>query len=249
MPQERHIIRNKNYSYRRMEFYQALIIGIVGSFHCAGMCGPIAIALPLKEDSWGTRLFSALLYNSGRITTYAFLGMLFGFLGFGLAFWGMQRYVSILAGSIMILSVLFPFVFRSVHTGSMIEKVLKGFRGLFGKYLGIRTFRSLFFIGLLNGLLPCGLVYIALAGAVVSNGPVEGSVNMLFFGLGTLPIMLFVSIAGNIITLKFRNKIKKIIPLVIVLIGVLFILRGLDLGIPYISPKLVPNEQLPHCCH
>jgi len=106
-----------------------------------------------------------------------------------------------------------------------------------------------FIIGLLNGLLPCGLVYLALAGAVVSSGPFEGAFYMFFFGLGTMPVLLAVTLAGNVIGLKFRNLVKKLIPYLILIIGILFILRGLNLGIPYISPKMDTKTEVPACCH
>ena len=148
----------------------------------------------------------------------------------------------------MILSVFFPIFFSSLQSGSFINKPLKQLRVLFAKFLGLNSNFAIFTIGILNGLLPCGLVYMALAGAVVSNNPTEGAIYMLFFGLGTIPVLLSVSLLGNIISVRFRNSIKRIIPFFIFFIGVLFILRGLNLGIPYISPKMIPHEAA-KCCH
>lgn len=232
-----------------MIYIQALIVGLLGSFHCAGMCGPIALALPLRENSWRTKLISGLLYNFGRIFTYALLGCTFGILGYGLAFWGAQQFVSIFAGVLMILSILFPIIFRSFRFGAVFEKGLSLFSNFFGKLFGFRTYFSTFMIGTLNGFLPCGLVYIALAGAVVSNGPGAGAIYMMLFGMGTLPVLLTVSMAGNLIGIRFRNAVKKVIPYAIIIIGILFILRGLNLGIPYVSPSIIPHEPLPKCCH
>jgi len=114
---------------------------------------------------------------------------------------------------------------------------------------GLRTYYSVFLIGLLNGLLPCGLVYIALAGAIVSSGPYEGALYMFLFGLGTIPVLLSATLAGNVIGTRFRNMVKKSVPYFILLIAVLFILRGLNLGIPYISPKMEAKKNHPACCH
>jgi sulfite exporter TauE/SafE len=99
-----------------MEVLSAIVVGLVGSLHCAGMCGPIAIALPLSDRSWFARISGGILYNSGRAITYALLGAIFGLLGMGIALGGMQQWASILLGIIMILSVLVPRI-GSVNTG------------------------------------------------------------------------------------------------------------------------------------
>lgn len=231
-----------------MEYMQALVIGLIGSFHCAGMCGPLALALPLRQDSWGTRIFSTFIYNSGRIVTYTSLGVVFGFLGYGLGFWGMQRWVSIGIGLIMVLSVLFPFIFRKLRIESTVDNWLSGFKPKFGRLFSFRTYPSVFMIGIFNGFLPCGLVYLALAGAIVSTGPMAGAMYMFLFGIGTLPVMLFIPLAGNFASLGFRATVRKLIPVVIVLVGTLFILRGLNLGIPYVSPKVEQSQTVPKCC-
>ncbi len=219
-----------------MEFISALILGLIGSFHCIGMCGPIAVALPLKTDNWGARISSGLLYNIGRTITYGILGAIFGLVGKGLSLGGLQQWASIGIGAVMVLSVLFPFIFKKVNIEKATYGMVSKLKGLFGKMFMIRSYGSLFVIGILNGFLPCGLVYIAIAGAIVSGDMVDGIIYMAIFGLGTIPIMLSLSLLGNIISVKFRNKVRKIIPIFIVIIGILFILRGLGLGIKYISP-------------
>ncbi len=230
-------------------YFQALFIGLLGSLHCAGMCGPIALALPVKQTGWSTRLACSMLYNSGRILTYSAMGLLLGLLGMGLFLWGIQRWVSIVLGSLMILWVILSvFLSRQLMQTSLLGLV-SGYKKIFGSFFSRRTYSSVFIIGLLNGLLPCGLVYLALAGAVVSSGPFEGAFYMFFFGLGTMPVLLAVTLAGNVIGLKFRNLVKKLIPYLILIIGILFILRGLNLGIPYISPKMDTKTEVPACCH
>ena len=219
-----------------MEFISALILGLIGSFHCIGMCGPIAIALPLKTDNWGARISSGLLYNIGRTTTYGILGAIFGLVGKGLSLGGLQQWASIGIGAIMVLSVLFPFMFKKVNIEKATYGMVSKLKGLFGKMFMIRSYGSLFVIGILNGFLPCGLVYIAIAGAIVSGDMVDGIIYMAIFGLGTIPIMLSLSLLGNIVSIRFRNKVRRIIPVFIMLIGILFILRGMGLGIKYISP-------------
>ncbi len=232
-----------------MILLQAFLLGLLGSLHCAGMCGPVALALPLRQSSWGTRVASSMLYNSGRILTYAFLGFVLGLLGLGLFLWGIQRWVSIVLGVIMISFVILPLFMGSIRVNTGLKGISLAYKRVFGGLLGRQTYISVFFIGLLNGLLPCGLVYIALAGAVVSQGPYGGALHMFFFGLGTIPVLLAVSLAGNAIGLKFRNRVRMFIPYAIVLIGILFILRGMNLGIPYVSPKMEAKKNVPECCH
>ena len=214
----------------------------MGSFHCAGMCGPIAIALPLHGNSVGGKIFGGSLYNLGRTLTYGIMGALFGMLGQGLALMGFQQKISVIMGSLMIISVLFPALFRNQYSMekswiSLVGKLKKTIGGMFA----IRSYQSLFFIGMLNGLLPCGLVYMALAGAIGTGSAALGTLYMLLFGLGTIPMLLGISLAGNLLSLTMRKRINKLIPVLVVVVGILFILRGLSLGIRFLSP---PREKI-----
>lgn len=234
-----------------MLLLEALILGLMGSFHCVGMCGPIAIALPLNNDTWLTRILGSLVYNSGRTLTYAFMGMIFGIIGMGLKMSGLQQWVSILMGIIMVLSVLLPAFFRKSHFYHItITRFTQFLSNHFHRLFMIRSYTSLFAIGVLNGFLPCGLVYIAIAGALATGDLVRGTLFMVWFGVGTIPMLFVLNIAGNVLSSRLRTAIRRIIPLVIVLIGILFILRGMNLGIKYISPKdskLQPRtEQMHH---
>lgn len=230
------------------------MLGFVGSAHCLGMCGPIALALPLHRSNWLMKFAGTLLYSIGRIITYGFLGALFGLLGKGIYMAGFQRWVSIIFGAMMILSVLVPFVFRGfIDFNRFISgysgRLIGGLKNLFVK----RTLSSLFFIGLLNGLLPCGLVYVAIAGAISTSSVTEGVIYMVLFGIGTAPALMAVSLLGSLIGKNFRKAVNKVIPVIIIIIGILFILRGLNLGIKYISPPekmLTPEKEMVHkkCC-
>lgn len=225
-------------------FLSALVLGLMGSFHCAGMCGPIAIALPLHGNTASQKVFGGTLYNLGRTVTYGFMGAIFGALGQGLQLIGFQQKVSVIMGALMIVSVLFPKLFRNQYKMdkswfSVVGKLKKKI----GEMFAIRSFQSLFFIGMLNGLLPCGLVYMAIAGAIGTGGVAEGSIYMILFGLGTIPMLLAISLAGNVLGLTVRNRINKLIPVLVVVVGVLFVLRGLSLGIPYLSPPKQKIEQ------
>lgn len=220
----------------------AITLGLVGSFHCVGMCGPIALAIPLNSQTWLTKTTGAILYNLGRAITYAIMGAIFGLVSEGFVMAGFQKWVSVLMGAIMVLSVLFPSLYKNrfdfdKKAFSLIGKLkLK-----LGNLLRKKTYGSLFLIGLFNGLLPCGLVYMAIAGALATGSSVSGALFMFIFGIGTLPMLFVISIVGNSISLKLRKKMTKLIPVAVMFIGVLFILRGLGLGIPFISP---PDKKL-----
>ena len=220
----------------------ALILGLAGSFHCAGMCGPIAIALPLHGNTVGRKVYGGVLYNLGRTTTYGVMGAVFGLLGQSFEMIGFQQKVSLIMGIIMIVSVFFPRLFKNQYSQekswfSIIGKLKKSI----GELFSVRSFSSLYFIGLLNGLLPCGLVYIAIAGAIGTGRVIVCSAYMILFGLGTIPMLLGISLAGNIMSLAVRNRINKLIPVLVVIVGVFFVLRGLSIGIPFLSP---PREKI-----
>lgn len=229
-------------------YFVALITGLVGSLHCIGMCGPIAIALPLGNKGWLHRVFGGISYNVGRTLTYGILGAVFGLLGQGIEMAGLQQWASIGIGIIMILSVLFPVLFRGKikfeqfffgYAGKMIGK--------FRKLFAISSIPSLFLIGFLNGLLPCGLVYVAIAGAINTSDIVHGIIYMIIFGIGTIPVMLAIPLLGNMIGSGLRKRFSGVLSVFIVVLGILFILRGLSLGIPYISPPakmLKPHEKM-----
>lgn len=239
-----------------MELLTAFTIGLVGSLHCLGMCGPIAIGIPLHKDNWFKKVIGGLLYNSGRIITYGVLGAIFGLLGRGIQLAGLQQWASIGIGIVMIVSVIFPVIFREkikldkLFTGYA-SRLIGSFRNLFTK----SSLSSLLWIGLLNGLLPCGLVYMAIAGALNTNDMMMGIAFMVMFGIGTTPALLALSLAGNVVSSQFKAKARKVIPVFIVILGILFILRGMNLGIPYVSPKshkLEVKQEMntkEPCCH
>ena len=202
-----------------------------------GMCGPIVLALPLHGNTIPQKIFGGLLYNLGRTVTYGVMGAVFGLLGQGLHLVGFQQVVSVVMGTAMILSVLFPALFRNQYdlqksSFKLVGKLKKSISGLFS----VRSFESLFFIGLLNGLLPCGLVYIAVAGAIATGSAPMGVSYMVVFGLGTIPMLLVLGVAGNLLSNQLRQKINRLIPVLVVVVGFFFVLRGLNLNIKFLSP-------------
>ncbi|MFP4091580.1 MAG: sulfite exporter TauE/SafE family protein [Cyclobacteriaceae bacterium] len=223
-----------------MEFlFTAFAIGALGSFHCVGMCGPIALALPLNRDSSTRRIVASLLYNSGRISTYALIGAFFGLLGQGFVLAGFQQTISIALGVLVILGVALPAAFvHKLSPNHVIAKGISKVKVRMQKLFAVRSYPSMYFIGSLNGLLPCGLVYLGVAGATATGSSGDGALYMMLFGLGTWPVMIMVTFFGNWIGIGVRNRIKTAMPVLVMLMGIFFILRGLSLDIPYLSPAI-----------
>lgn len=226
----------------------AIALGFLGSFHCLGMCGPIALALPVHRFGPLKKQLAVLVYQLGRLITYATLGALFGGLGqvfFPAAF---QQGLSIVLGAMLLLALLlsraswripaFPGYYK------FIAAVKSQLSGLFHR----DRFRFLFLTGLLNGLLPCGLVYMAMAGAVASGSVVRGAFFMLAFGLGTVPAMQAVAMLGQFLGQRQRTQLRRAVPVMVAVMGLLLILRGLNLGIPYLSPQL-SSDGTHQCCN
>lgn len=223
----------------------AFFLGAFGSLHCLGMCGPIAFMLPLDRKNNLTKLLQLGLYHLGRAIAYGILGLLFGFVGKGLYLFGFQQKLSLVLGVLMILLVLVPSVLvRKIGLAKPIYGILAKVKSRLGTELGKRTPDTFLTIGFLNGFLPCGLVYMALLGAIAMANPWQGALYMLLFGMGTMPLMTAVVYLGGVFKTRTRGVVQKAIPVFVVLVGVLFILRGLGLGIPYVSPKAPQTNQM-----
>ena len=218
--------------------YSAFILGLISSLHCIGMCGPIAMMLPVDHENEAKKVTQIVTYHLGRLTAYATIGLIFGLMGRGFFLAGLQQKMSIFIGVAMIIAVLIPEkVFSRYNFSKPVYKIISKTKSRLGSQFKNRSYKSLFTIGLLNGFLPCGMVYVALFGAIAMQSAGFGILYMLLFGLGTIPLMTVVVYVHSLIKLPFRNKIQKTIPYVAIIIGVLFILRGLGLGIPYVSPS------------
>ena len=218
--------------------YTALIFGLLGSFHCVGMCGPIAFMLPVSRDNELKKFFQIFLYHAGRLLAYSSIGLAFGIVGKSLNLFGFQQQVSIAIGVLMIAVILLPAAkFQKYNLSLPLYKVIGKIKSSLGAALKKKSPDTFFTIGFLNGFLPCGLVYMAVFGAIATGSMIQSSLYMLLFGLGTVPLMTTAVYFGGMLNGIMRQRIRKLIPIAVVLIGVLFILRGLGLGIPYVSPS------------
>jgi uncharacterized protein len=218
--------------------YSAFIFGLISSFHCIGMCGPIAMMLPVERNNPVKKTLQIITYQLGRLTAYGSIGLLFGLLGKGFFLAGIQQQLSVFIGIAMILIILIPErIFARYNFSKPVYRWISKMKQSLGSHFKNKSFKSLYIIGLLNGFLPCGMVYVALFGAIAMQSASYGVFYMMLFGLGTVPLMSSVVYMNSFLTVRMRNKIQKVIPYVGVAIGILFILRGLGLGIPYISPS------------
>ncbi|MEP2281531.1 sulfite exporter TauE/SafE family protein [Maribacter sp.] len=218
----------------------ALILGLMGSLHCVGMCGPIAFMLPVDRTNNYKKFGQIFIYHFGRLMAYGLIGLVFGLLGKGLSIFGIQQKLSIGIGIIMILIVLIPYkTFNKYNLSKPIYKVISKVKNQLGKELKKKSPDTFLTIGFLNGFLPCGLVYMALFGSIAMGDALQGSLYMMLFGVGTLPLMTVAIYFSNLLKGGIRQKVQKAIPVFVIIIGALFILRGLGLGIPYVSPAPV----------
>ncbi|MFK8105457.1 MAG: sulfite exporter TauE/SafE family protein [Saprospiraceae bacterium] len=212
--------------------WSALLLGIFGSAHCVAMCGPIVLALPLSAREKRELIFQSFLYHLGRVITYGLLGFCFGLLGWGIALAGYQKFFSVVLGILLILGASLQILGRQQWLS--FPRWQHFWQGINQKLVRLfsRTGRfAVFGLGLLGGLLPCGLVYIALVGAIGTGEANLGGLYMLSFGFGTMPALLGLMIFGSYAKSAFR-QLRSLLPYACLLFGILMIYRGLQLHIP-----------------
>jgi uncharacterized protein len=227
-----------------LDLWTAFLLGLVGSLHCAGMCGPLALALPAAGNTTPAYVLGRVAYNAGRIITYCLLGIVFGLAGRTFLMAGLQRWTSIALGVALLLGL---FASRKVALSRPVTSLVNQLKSRMSVLLRRRSFVALAVLGLLNGLLPCGLVYVACAGAAATGSVLAGARYMTAFGAGTVPMMLAISLSGKLVPTSLRLKLVKAIPVCVFLLATLLILRGMSLGIPYLSPDLSATGA--SCCH
>ncbi len=223
-------------------------MGLTGSLHCVGMCGPIMMFLPFHHFTGTRRVFAIGLYHFTRISVYACMAVVI--FSFRDAFNPrVQQYVSVGLGCILLIAGLASFFSFSrklkiqLPWTEFVKKELSHF-------MGNPALSSIAISGMLNGLLPCGLVYMALSATLVLKAPFQAVFFMYCFGIGTLPALISIIIFKSRIAFFKNGYYKKFTPIIVFSFGCVFLLRGLNLGIPYLSPKVeVSHGQVHSCCH
>lgn len=218
--------------------WSALIFGLLGSFHCVGMCGPIAFMLPVDRSNSFRKVFQITTYHIGRLIGYTLIGLCFGLIGKSFYIFGIQQQLSIAIGVLMIIVVLIPAkTFNTYNFSKPLYKIISKVKSSLGKALKKKAADTFLTIGFLNSFLPCGLVYMAVFASLTMTSAFESSLYMILFGLGTIPLMTTAIYLGKFLNTTVKQRIQKVIPVFVIIIGLLFIIRGMGLGIPYLSPS------------
>ena len=219
----------------------AFTLGLAGSLHCSAMCGPLLISLSMGDKGKANYLKSTIIHHSGRIFAYAIMGTFMGVLGSVFSIGGFQQKLSLVAGVFLLLTL---FVSLKCKNESGLTSWIKR---KWAQFIQERNIKKRFFLGALNGLLPCGLVYTALAAAAVAGSWYEGGLFMMVFGIGTFPLLAGFTWSGLKASGAFQKFKNFILPTATCLTAAILILRGMDLGIPYISPE-INADNTPSCC-
>ena len=226
-----------------------LVLGAFSSLHCIGMCGPLALALPVQHLPVWQQRFAALMYNAGRIVTYALFGVAFGLAGRGLYIAGLQQWLSIITGAVILAFIIHYYVMRKTWQPKWISKLHRTVQQLMIRLLHTDKKELFLLFGMINGLLPCGMVYVALAAALNFREVQQSVLFMSGFGAGTIPLMFLLSIAGSSFSFSIRGRIKRVVPYLMTVMALLLILRGMNLGIPFISPVMASEPATAIPCH
>ena len=214
----------------------AFLMGLLGSLHCAVMCGPLMLSLPLQNTSLLKSALQLIWYQLGRILIYTLLGVLVGWIGNSFTVFANQEILSLTIGVLLVIFTILQLSGRQLKSiNNLQQKMITPLSKLMGKFYGLPIWG--FFAGLLNGLLPCGMVYLALATAL-NTASLQGGANFMFlFGLGTMPLMLMISLGGIYLKKYIRFNTQKLVPYFMLFMGTLLILRSADLGMPFLSPN------------
>lgn len=220
--------------------YLAFFMGLFGSVHCAFMCGPLVLALPAAGKSGWMVVVNRVIYQVGRILTYAVLGLILGYIGNSIAVKGWQQAISLITGGFLILMGLFNLFSR--HFPGVIRRQQQIMQPVIRK-MGFWLYKpgGSWMAGVLNGLLPCGMVYMALAAALNADTVLGGAWFMIFFGLGTFPMMIGIALLGSVVKGRLRFNMSRWLPVMLLIMGLWFLLRGANLDIPMLSPLIYPE--------
>jgi len=217
-------------------------IGFIGSFHCIGMCGPIALSLPVNTQKASGKIATVVLYNLGRAATYAVLGAVFGLIGNQFVLIGYQQLFSIVLGALILIVVLLNKLL-SIES-RLLQSIHVSIQSKLARHLTkANSSFNYFIVGILNGLLPCGLVYLAITSAAATGSVADGSLLLFAFGLGTFPFMFSIMVLSRAISFNARRTVKKMMPVFIALTACMLMLRGMNLGIPFVSPAFHQHDK------
>ena len=210
----------------------AFLIGLLGSLHCMGMCGPVMLALNGAHHKAG----GFVLYHGGRIASYLVIGLLLGGIGTFVSVLKMQQIATLILGLLIILLYGVRRFRSGIERFYYQSRFYRFIRSIIAKNLSQR--RKWFLSGVANGFFPCGLTYIAAAGAIVMTNFWQGALFMLVFGLGTVPALFVVQYAGNFLIKRFKRLIPRSLHFVALVSGILMVYRGTIMSFPDFDAKV-----------
>jgi len=222
-----------------------LLLGLGSSFHCAGMCGPLVLTMPFYSKDGSVKIRSVVEYHFGKTFMYAVLGGVFGIFGMGIKLAGFQQWFSIIFGIVIFIFILGPLWSESIRVYK--DSIVVFWIKLITKISILAGNKTYFLLGMSNGIIPCGIVYIALSASVLAYSAGFGALFMLLFGIGTIPVLSIVITGRHLMKRKLKFSFSKISQVATMILAILFILRGLNLDISYLSPKVAEDHKL-ECC-
>lgn len=225
--------------------YQSLAFftGLLGSLHCIAMCGPLIMAIPFQGSPWLSTV-RKLVYQLGRILTYSVMGFLAGSLGGLFNILGLQEILSLVSGIVLIIIAVLHFSERKkLCSDKLYQKIFGPIAAFMGKWMS-KPYGGLF-AGMLHGLIPCGMVYMAIAGSLNTGSAWTGSSFMFFFGLGTTPLLLFASFMPGLLR-RFISP-RLMIPVLFFIAGTFLIARSVNLHIPYLPEPVNRHTEAAVC--
>ncbi|CAH0995485.1 hypothetical protein EMA8858_01608 [Emticicia aquatica] len=223
-------------------------MGFIGSLHCVGMCGPIAMMLPADTSKRWKFILGRVLYNGGRVLTYGVLGLFVGFIGESTGYFISQKSLSIILGALILFGVFLPKSWQNkLSLNPQIFRFTNFIKSSLSALFKKHSLVTQFTFGLLNGFLPCGLVYAALSGAFLTERVIDGMFFMLFFGFGTLPMMLGISLGATWFRKTFALKLPKLIPITYSILAIWLIIRGFNAVYPHIIKQNIDLSNIPFC--
>ncbi len=219
--------------------WSAFILGLLGSLHCAAMCGPLMLGLGNRNYNW----FSFAVHHLGRWLAYAGLAALFYLLVSPLYVFELQQYVALVSGILILLYGLKSYI-------PPVERIFRKLTEYLSNQMSSNTWGRTGNIGLgfLNGLLPCGLSFSAAILSVNTGNLTNAMTYMILFGIGTTPVLLIISSLPSWGRANWVQKVNSWLPRMMILAGFLLIIRSAGLGIPYLSPDYNAEEEKMECC-
>lgn len=228
-----------------MEFIiAAIILGLGGSLHCVGMCGPLIISIPFEQNTGIKKITAIIVYFFSKAAIYAVMGAFFALIGWSFKIITLQQWLSVVAGIFIILFAVYPLYFQKKLASINFFAALKT---SFKKNMLQNTLWSYMQLGALNALLPCGLIYTALLAAAATSSVLKGTLFMFIFGITSAIPLMVLAIAKTGINMSLRQKLRPVTMYLSIIIGLLLIIRGLGLGIPYLSPVYGPHGEVISC--